>query len=173
MGDTIKTVVLLVAVFVGLPLSILWLRDRFVGPNARRSNRSEVNGDRKAYLDRILHPNWEFYERHLQRQTPLALRQLYADHTLVVSQSLDYDGKDYINTFGALDEQAIVDTRRQLGFDVIAIATTDLGDPIYLRPGESERDTVYVTHYDGGRTEVFAESVAALLAKVGHENKTA
>jgi hypothetical protein len=173
MGDTIKTAVFLVAVFVGLPVLILWIRDRFVGPNKRRSSRSEVNGNRSAYLERILHPNWEFYERHLQRQAPSALRQLYADHAFVVSQSLDCGGDDYINTFGALDEQAIVDTRRQLGFDVVAIATTDLGDPVYLRPGKSECDTVYVTHHDGGRTEVFAESVAALMAKLGHENKTA
>jgi len=29
--------------------------------------------------ERILHPGWEFYERHLQRPAPAARREIYAD----------------------------------------------------------------------------------------------
>jgi hypothetical protein len=45
----------------------------------------------------------------------------------------------------ALDEQGLLETRQWFGLDAIAIATTDFDDPIYLCPGSSEADTVYIT----------------------------
>jgi hypothetical protein len=42
-----------------------------------------------------------------------------------------------------------------------------------LRPGGGEADTVYITHHDGGDTEVFAESVAAMVEKLRNANRTA
>lgn len=44
---------------------------------------------------------------------------------------------------------------------------------IYLRPGSGEADTVYITYHDGGDTEVFAESVAAMVEKLRNANRTA
>jgi hypothetical protein len=46
----------------------------------------------------------------------------------------------------------------------VAIATTDFDDAVYLRVGAAEADTVYLTHHDGGDTEVFAESLGEMLA---------
>jgi hypothetical protein len=86
---------------------------------------------------------------------------------------LDYDDGEVINTFSALDEQGLLDTREWLGFDVVAIATSDFGDPLYLRPGRSEPDTVYITHHDGGDTEIFAESVASRLQRLRRANQKA
>ena len=55
-------------------------------------------------------------------------------------------------------------------FDAVAIATTDLGDAVYMRPGAAGADTVYLTHHDGGDTEVFAESVSEMLATLKQTN---
>jgi hypothetical protein len=167
MSDTTKSVIFLIALFIGLPLLILWMRDRVSRAVWRRRNPpKKVAADRRAYEERILRPDWTFYERHLQRPAPTALRELYSDRALVTAQGLEYTDADRISTFEPLDEQGLLDTRPWLGFDAVAIATSDFGDPIYLRPGSSEADTVYITHHDGGDTEVFAESVAAMVEKV-------
>ncbi len=174
MVEVIGTIILIVALFVGLPFGILRLRDHIKEARRRRRNPPEkVASDRRAYEERILHPDWEFYERHLERPVPPALRDLYADRALVIMQGLDYSDDERISTFGALDEQGLLDTRPWLGFEAVAIATSDIGDPIYLRPGASEADTLYITHHDGGDTEVFAESVGSMLESLRHANRRA
>ncbi len=168
----IGTIVVIVAVLFGLPFLILWLRDRVNDARWRRHNPPEkIAAERRAYEERILHPNWEFYERHLQRPAPQALRDLFADHPLIVSQGIDYSEEECINAFGALDEQGLIESRPWLGFDAVAIATSDFGDPIYFRPGPAESDTVYVTHHDGGDTEELAPDVAIFLQRLRHANR--
>ena len=172
MSETLKTVIGIGAVFVGLPLAILFLRDRVSRALWRRRNPPEkLAADRRAYEERLLRPDWAFYERHLGRPAPPALRELYADRALVMAQDMDYTEGDRISTFEPLDADGLLETRPWLGFDAVAIATTDFGDPIYLRPGSSEADTVYITHHDGGDTEVLAESVAAMVEKLRHANR--
>lgn len=174
MGDTIASVIFLVVLFIGLPLLLLRLRDRANRALAQRRNPPEkLAADRRAYESRILRPDWGYYERHLHRPAPPALRELYADRAFVTAQDLDYADGARIGTFHPLDEQGLLETRRWIGFDAIAIATTDFGDPIYLRPGSSEADTVYITHHDGGDSEVFAESVAALVERLKRESRGA
>lgn len=172
MTNNSRSVVLLVALGIGLPSFLLQLRERI--NRARRKSRhpaEKVAADRKAFEGRILHPDWVFYERHLQRPAPAALRELYSDRALILSPGLNYPNKECISTFGVLDEQELLDTRACLGFDVVAIATTEIGDPIYLRPGRSEADIVYVTQHDGGDTGVFAESVAVMLERLRQANR--
>lgn len=170
-NDTAKTVLGILAIFVALPVAILWLRNRVSRAWQRRRNPPEkIAADHEAFQERLRHPDWSFYERHLQRPAPQSLRQLLADHTLLLAEGLDYPGDQRINTFNPLDEQALLDTRPWLGFDAVAIATSDFGDPIYLRPGPDEPDVVYITHHDGGDTEVFADSVAAMLGKIREVN---
>jgi hypothetical protein len=175
MSETFKTVAFLVAVFIGLPLFIIWVRDRISDRLWKRRNPPEkLLADRRAFEVRLLRPDWDFYERHLQRQAPSALRAMYADRNLVTAQGLDIvDDDDFeitISTFEPLDERGLLETRPWLGFDAVAIARSDFGDPIYLRPGPSEPDTVHITFHDGGDTEVLTESVEALLQKVKAAN---
>jgi hypothetical protein len=174
MSDTTKVVIFLVALLVGLPVFILLLRDRINKARWKRKNPPEkLAADRRVYEERLLRPDWAFYERHLQRPVPPALRELYADKTLVIGQQLVYTDAEHISTFGALDEQGFIDSRLWLGFDVVAIANSNFGDPIYLRPGNSEADTVYITYHDGGDTEVFADSVATMVNRLRDASRTA
>jgi hypothetical protein len=84
---------------------------------------------------------------------------------------LKYADIERITTFEPLDEQGLLDTRPWLGFDAVAIATGQFGDPIYLRPGSSEPNVVYITHHDGGDTEVFADSVGAMVEQLRLSNR--
>lgn len=95
---------------------------------------------------------------------PSALRELYADHALITSRDLRLSDDHTISAFEPLDEEAILEATRALGFDAVSIATTDFGDIVYLRPGTTERNAVYVTYHDGGDTEVLSESVEAMTA---------
>jgi hypothetical protein len=119
--------------------------------------------ERHAYEQRILQPDWACVERHLQRPVPQGLRDLYANRALVTAQDLQYAMDHSISTFEALDEQAFADAKSWLGFEVVAFATTNAGDTIYLRLGSAEIDTVYLTHHDGGDSEIFAESAEEML----------
>jgi hypothetical protein len=55
-------------------------------------------------------------------------------------------------------------------FEALVIATTDFTDPVYLRAGASQDDTVYLTHHDGDDIEIFAESVTKMLAVLRRQN---
>ena len=127
MSDTVIATILIIAIFFGLPVCILLFRDRISTALWNRRNPPEkLAADRRTHEERILHPDWDFYERHLQRPAPPALRALYADRTLVTTRGLDFvndEGfEDTISTFEPLDEQGLVETRPWLGFDVIAIS---------------------------------------------------
>ncbi|HET8546581.1 MAG TPA: hypothetical protein VFL57_01180, partial [Bryobacteraceae bacterium] len=143
---------------------LLWLRDRMA--RFRRSRPEQAAARRRALERRLLSPDWVFYEQHLQRPVPPALRALYNDKLLLTAQDLRYREDELITTFAPLDRNGLLETRSLLGFDVVAIAINAFGDPIYLRPGASETDIVYITHHDGGDIEVFADSVAAMVAQL-------
>lgn len=167
MRDTIITVLAIVLLFIGLPVLILWIADRRRTRQRLRAHRpASQTAERQACERRILNPDWACVERRLGRPAPQALRDLYADHALITRRDLPYTDAHVISTFEALDEQAMQDARRWLGFDAVTIATTDFDDAIYLRPGAAEGNTVYLTHHDGGDTEVFAESVTEMLAEL-------
>jgi hypothetical protein len=154
---------------IGLPCLWFTLKGRLTilpEPSAEK-----IGEERRAYEEQILKPDWEFYERHLERPAPAALRELYADRELVANGALEYGDGHGISTFNPLNEQGLLDTREQLDSDIVAIATSDCGDPIYLRPGAKEPDTVYLTCHDADKTEVFAESVAAMVRKLRAANR--
>lgn len=169
MSQNLKPVISIIAlIFVGF-FFFQWKKK----VSGRRRTPEEVATERRAYEEQLLHPDWAFYERHLQRPVPAALRALYADRALIVTQSLDYPGAEGISTFEALNEQRLLETRSWLGFDAVAIATSESGDAIYLRPGSTEPDKVYITYHDAGEddTDVFAESVAILVEKLKQANQ--
>jgi hypothetical protein len=57
---------------------------------------------RKALNERILHPDWVFYGRHLQRSVPASLRELYADQSLIAAVGLKYSKRYGISTLTQL-----------------------------------------------------------------------
>jgi hypothetical protein len=170
--SSIIAIVIFCVFLVALALGVLLLIDRL--PQAiwqRRNPPEKVAAARRAFEERLLQPDWSFYERHLQRPVPAALRELYADRSLIIS-SFQYDDLYYISSFEPLDERALVDNREWVGFDVVPFANSD-GDSIYLLPGANEADTVFITCHDGGDTEEFAPDVSTFLERARKANRSA
>jgi hypothetical protein len=167
MDDTAITVLAIVLIFVGLPVLILRTNDRRRTARGQRDHTpaTEIT-ERQAVEQRLLSPDWSCVERHLRRPVPQALRDLYSDHSLITRRDLTYADDHVISTFEPLDEHRILDATHWLGFEAVLIASTDFGDAVYLRSGAAEADALYLTHHDGGDTEVLAESVAQLLASL-------
>jgi hypothetical protein len=176
MTDISLTVLMLLVLGIGVPVVILILRDRVELALWRRRNPPEkLATDRQAWEKRLFHPDWDFYERHLERPAPIALRELFADDQFIVAQNIEYGEDEVISTFNALDEQGLAESRDWLGFDAVAIATNDFGDLIYLRPGPSESDAVYITYHDGGSSEQLelAPDVSTFVHRLRHVKRNA
>ena len=160
-----KTISIIAAVFFGTLFFTLLLRDYLW---RRRHPPEEEAAERKALEERILSPDWTFYDRHLQRPAPAALQELFADRRLVTSCGLKFTKSDGISSFNPLDEDSLLDTADQLGYDVVPFATSDCGDAIFLRPGTDQSDTVYIAYHDdpGKGIVVLADSAAAMLVRL-------
>lgn len=155
-------------VLVGLPC----LRFALTGGFSLRPEPSEeeLASARRAFEETLLEPDWDFYERHLQRPVPQALRALYADEKLITSSLLDYSDECSINSFEPLKEDCLIEAPGVIEVPIVPIASNGFGDPIYLKPGTSETDAVYVTYHDGDDTESLADSVAAFVERLKQAN---
>jgi hypothetical protein len=127
---------------------------------------AELADERRQRMHRLQNPDWGFYEKHLQRPVPAALKRLFANASLVGYSGKPLEsGEIYVTAFEPIDQQAVVDSEEWLGFEVVPFASSD-GDLIYFHPGPLEADRVYITYHDGGDTEVLAESADAFLSAV-------
>jgi hypothetical protein len=137
-----------------------------------RSSKELVIGG-KTLGDRLLHPDWIFYERHLQRPVPAALRDLFADRKLITQFGLRYSKQLSISAFNPIDEHSLHDDSPDIaGYGAVPFANSDCGDPIYLRPGAAEHDKVYMTYHDDPKAGeiVIAESIAEMVEKLRAAN---
>lgn len=141
----------------------------------RKHPPEEDEAERKALEERLLAPDWTFYEQHLQRPAPAALRELFSDRALVTSCDLKFSKIGGISTFNPLDKHSLIDTAELLGFNIVPFANSDCGDAIFLRPGKDEADTVFIAYHDdpGKGLVVFADSVAAMVEKLRKANDVA
>ena len=164
------TILAIAAIFIGLPVLLLWARDR--ARNAgRRLSADAQQAERREYERRLLHPDWAAVERQLRRPVPSALRELYADAAIVTAQNLACGAERTIATFEPLDPRAMLETAAWLGHGAVAIATNEFGDVIFLQSGPDEADTVYLTHHDGGDTEVVGASVGEFVRTLKGTNR--
>ncbi|HWQ93575.1 MAG TPA: hypothetical protein VN673_18075, partial [Clostridia bacterium] len=101
---------------IGLPC--LWFA--FKG-RLWRSEPDVTEADAEAFLEQLRHPDWDFYERHLQRPAPKALRDLYAGDLLLTRDNFTLktaNKKTFtVSSFSPLNEDGLLDTADHLGFD--------------------------------------------------------
>lgn len=168
-ADLFGMIVTWLLVLAMVVFCLLWFIDPILRTWWRwRNPPGKIAADQKGLEERLLHPDWTFYERHLQRPVPPALRELFADRELILARDLDCGESEIVAAFSPLDERALIGPRPVPGLEIIAIATNVFGDPIYLRPGPAEADAIYVTYHDGGETEQLAPDVTAFVQRLRH-----
>lgn len=146
---------------------VLYFRDRIEDAIWKKRNPPEkLAAEWKEYQGRVKTPDWDFYADHLQRDVPAAIRDLYSNTTIIMSDNAEACGEQTISRFGAIDKASLLDTREWIGADVVAIAHNLFGDPIYLRPGSDESNAVFVTYHDGGDTEQIAADVSEFVESI-------
>jgi hypothetical protein len=74
MSDILKTILGIGAIFVALPLAILFLRDRLSRPS-----RKKLDEYARRFNQRLANPDFAALEQHFGRPLPAALRTLYLD----------------------------------------------------------------------------------------------
>lgn len=150
-------------VIIGLPALLYAWKGRFT--LAQRKTPEMLAAERAEREERLLQPDWSFWESHHARPVPAALKELYADRELLLSENLDYTDECSIAFFEAISRDGVwVDCH--LDCDPLVFAMSVVGDPIYLKPGSSEADAVYVTYHDGGDTQMLAPSVDDFVARL-------
>jgi len=128
-----KENIILVVLPAAAVVIILLLKDRIPALLRRRQNLPEVID--ATYRTSLLSPDWAFYERHLQRPVPVALRELYSDMALISACASYRSKREGISCFVPLREDGLLDTHNEVGHNIVPIATSGCGDPIYLKPG--------------------------------------
>lgn len=149
-----------------LAASVLWVKDRISTAWWKRQNPPEkLEAMRNALKNRLIHPDWQFYEKHLMRPVPDELRKLFANHDILLSdRNIEFDDI-YITSFEPIDPVGNLESQKWLGFDIVAFASMD-GDLIYLRPGSNETNAVYISYHDGGDTEVLFPDIADFTKRI-------
>ena len=125
-----------------------------------------MEAERKEYEMKILSPDWSFYEKHLSRAVPEKLKEFWSDSHLVTNGGFDYDEENWISTFNPLTEESLIENKEVFEKEIVPILTTGFGDPVYLKPGEAEKNRLYITFHDGGHTQVFEEDIDLFLKKL-------
>ena len=112
MKDAILALLFLVALFVVLPVSILWLRD-IIFRSSRKRTPDQILARTHAYHQRLVNPQQALVEAEMGALLPQRLIAMYSDKELVLSQDLNIypPGKDpkksseWIDNFLPLDSE--------------------------------------------------------------------
>ncbi len=110
MKDAILAILFFLGLFVVLPISILWLRDK-IFYSSRKRTPEQIQARMDAYSERLVNPQQALVEAEMRALLPQKLIAMYSDRELVLSQNLDIcpPGKDpkksseWIDNFLPLD----------------------------------------------------------------------
>ncbi len=122
---------------------------------------------KRLFQQRLLAPDWQIYAEHLQREVPEAMKRLYAEFALLLSEveiPLVSGMTMTMTEFFPLDAQALIDQKQfqpeNMAFDCLPFATLD-GLDLFLRPGSDAANSVYL--FDGSEIELIFTDIADLL----------
>jgi hypothetical protein len=161
-----------VLVLALLAATLLLARDRIATFFwSLRNPPQKLAAARREFEVRLSKPDWSFYENHLGRPAPEALRSAFANPKLLLADGFRY-GELHVSGFQPLDRQGLAEARAWLTFDAVPFASSE-ADMIYLRPGPQESNAVYITYHDGGDTEQLAANVGTFVSGLRGERKDA
>ena len=128
---------------------------------------------KRIFQQRLLAPDWEIYEAHLAREIPDAMKRLYDEFALLLSEvEITLESGMVVNEFFPLDAQAVLDQKtfqpENMGFDCLPFATLS-GQELFLRPGSDAANSVYL--FNGSEIEVVFADIADLLTALRQHSK--
>ena len=127
--------------------------------------RSQQAQAKRAFQQRLLAPDWELYAAHLERDVPDAMKLLYVEFALLLSEvEITLESGITITEFFPIDAQAVLDQKafqpENMGFNCLPFATM-AGQELFLQPGRTATNSVYL--FDGSAIEVVFADIADLL----------
>ena len=153
--------VVYLASLAAIAIVILLVVDRFSALAAALRNPPALRAQQQRLFEsRVGSPDWDFLEAHLQRPVPPALRRLFSPEFLA-AQSLHF--RDVYIALAPIDAAALAENWVAPG--VVPFACSD-GDPIYLLPGPTMADAVFITYHDGNDTEQLATDIETFVASL-------
>jgi len=113
MKDAILAILFLLGLFVVLPVSILWLRDK-IFHSSRKEAPDRIQARMDAFRERLVNPQHALVEAEIGALLPQRLIAMYADRELVLSQNFSFcpPGKnpkkssEWIDSFLPLDSES-------------------------------------------------------------------
>ena len=168
--ETAAVIVGLLALYVGLPVAILTIRDRIF--DRERYTPEQLAEFERRRVRRILAPDWAFYQQRLERPVPDSLRRLF-DKQPTASRGF-FDEEDLLFSYqlAPIDESALLDTRHEFRLEVVPFMEGQddgEGDILFLRPGRTEPNVVYIAYgakKGDGHFEVISSSIDEFVAKL-------
>jgi hypothetical protein len=121
-----------------------------------RNPPEKVEEQRRGFVARLLRPDWEFYERHLQRPVPAALRRLFQQQGVLDPLGVMFEfGERTVGITGLcpLDRQGLEEAQTYFHHDIVPFADCD-GDVYFLRPGPNESNAVYEAFFHEANDEL-------------------
>jgi len=112
--ETLKLILLLLAIYLGLPLLIVWANDKIFH---RFPSKAKIEEYSRRFKERLLNPNFAAVEAHFKRPVPEELKKLYADKNEILRGDFEVQTKSrqntddcwYIAFYNPADEENLVD----------------------------------------------------------------
>ena len=138
-----------------------------------RTMRTQQAEAKRAFQQRLLAPDWEIYAQHLAREVPGAMKQLYVEFALLLSElEITLESGMVVTEFFPLDAQAFIDQKafqpENMGFDCLPFATLS-GQELFLQPGYTAANSVYL--FNGSEIEVVFPDIADLLTALRQQSQ--
>lgn len=172
--ETVLVAIVALGSFLGLAIAFLYTRDKVSKFIWHTKNPPEkLEKERKEYEEKIKQPDWNFYERHLERSVPTQLKELYQNENLITSGGFNYNESFDVSTFEPINAQALAEAKKVFEKNILPILSTGFGDAVYLKPGKNEENKIYITYLDGGDTEIFENSIDDFVRKLKSQQNTA
>lgn len=120
----------------------------------------------------LMTPDWTFYGEHLGRPVPDELKRLFASEDLVCRQNFTLSNADHdwsVTAFIPIRETELFEFEaddQEYGVPthpIVPIAGNDLGDPIYLKPGKDQSDSVWVWEHELQKEYTLAQTVGEFV----------
>jgi len=165
--ETFKTILVILAIFLGLPLLFVWLNDKIFH---RTLSKKEQDEYAKRFCERLLNPDFAALEAHFGCPMPKELKELYAKKEEIQRGDFEVltrnsDGVAVTWTV-AFYEPADLESLRDAWPDCkefFAFANDGCGNDYLIDPQKLELEVLFYDH-DGGEFTNLGLSLAEFVA---------